>query len=847
MNPPPEGFSPLPMAPIRQAKHVPAPEPEEVAADRYLDIVAPGITALAGGAEIYADRLAVELVSLGWTVRLLDDPPPDTGQVVIWWGRVYEDHPKPGISVYLVHGPSAVQDAESMADKIEVCLSVARSCCPPGARVVRTGGVYLKPKAQSRREDVFALGILARNSPEKGHALAFDAIRLLPPSIILRCYGAPDLDIPEDLVGRVEAHPWVDADDALGWVDAVLVPSEFEGMPLAALDAVAAGIPLVHCGQGDLDAEFPGRSKAWRAGRTPGSIAEVVSSLVADRQEAQRRAEAARYNLRSMADTAGDVDRVVSAMVPHVTDTTVYLISSGESTTAQARAHLDAQSIRPAAIIPISNVAPMDRAFQCMIDTCTTKYYVQVDADMLLAPGALAALRDGIEAQGERCAEFVGYLWGDVENKPIQGVKIYRHAAMVQAPYEPGLSCEWRPMERLTELGYHVAVQSMPEDRAGCLGEHASAASVDQAFIRGSRLMQKLRAAPGPMAFFHDYPRLAFDRLRGDPTRENLALVAGVVAGLTGAMPEDKEMDASRIDPDLRRLNFWLRHAYEGPKELALYATSKCNQKCRWCSRTTHGAGAAPDITPAIVSKALAYYPTIRSVCIAGFGEPLMCSDIGDVVEAASAGGRHVAMVSNGTLLESHAEALAAAGLRSVDVSLNACDGEEYQLEAGVDLFDAAVRGVRAALAAGLHVCVSRVVTVQTADSVPAFVALAASLGVHGVHLHSILPGGPEWSEQVLREPISRNMPHADLVRTWPTPVGAPEDCPRRCESPFMFIGLDGGGNVTPCRRVVGPGQHGSLTRNTWTSEPWAMLRGAMLFDRPLPDHCRGCFAGWYQ
>lgn len=227
---------------------------------------------------------------------------------------------------------------------------------------------------------------------------------------------------------------------------------------------------------------------------------------------------------------------------------TVFLISSGEPSTAECECRLLAQDC-VFRLERIENVTPMDRAFQAMLDRCETRLYVQVDADMLLERHAIRTLYEAIEAQPPDVAMFVAWLWGDAEERPIQGVKIYRHTITRQFPYVASYSCEVPQIARLQAAGFRTVAPGEPEDRSGCLGEHYSLQTPEIAFRRWRRLMSKHRKFDW-MGWLGPYPSRLFDRLAADP--ENAALegaVLGAIVGLYGPLPADRELDTSESDP----------------------------------------------------------------------------------------------------------------------------------------------------------------------------------------------------------------------------------------------------------------------------------------------------------
>jgi cyclic pyranopterin phosphate synthase len=92
----------------------------------------------------------------------------------------------------------------------------------------------------------------------------------------------------------------------------------------------------------------------------------------------------------------------------------------------------------------------------------------------------------------------------------------------------------------------------------------------------------------------------------------------------------------------------------------------------------------------------------IEKVRLTG-GEPLLRRDFVKLVEKISAHDVEVAVTTNGVLLESQAEALAAAGLDRVTVSLDALDNETFQkmTDSDVDV-SVVLAGIDAAIANGL-------------------------------------------------------------------------------------------------------------------------------------------------
>jgi hypothetical protein len=89
---------------------------------------------------------------------------------------------------------------------------------------------------------------------------------------------------------------------------------------------------------------------------------------------------------------------------------TVFLITTGEDVEDECRAALERQS-RAFQLEVISDVYPMSAAFQAMPDRCSTPYFLQVDADMVLEPHAVETLHDALRRSSSRVITVSGQLY----------------------------------------------------------------------------------------------------------------------------------------------------------------------------------------------------------------------------------------------------------------------------------------------------------------------------------------------------------------------------------------------------------------------------------------------------
>lgn len=140
---------------------------------------------------------------------------------------------------------------------------------------------------------------------------------------------------------------------------------------------------------------------------------------------------------------------------------------------------------------------------------------------------------------------------------------------------------------------------------------------------------------------------------------------------------------------------------------LRISVTDQCNQRCLYCRPPGYGSWELPPD----------YLTAAEIVCVArvaaglGFrkfrltgGEPLLRGDLINIVQelAGLPGIRGLGLSTNGTRLTALARPLRAAGLRSVNVSLDALDANIYRRITGGDI-GSVLAGLRAAEAAGFE------------------------------------------------------------------------------------------------------------------------------------------------
>jgi len=152
---------------------------------------------------------------------------------------------------------------------------------------------------------------------------------------------------------------------------------------------------------------------------------------------------------------------------------------------------------------------------------------------------------------------------------------------------------------------------------------------------------------------------------------------------------------------------------------LRLSVTDKCNLRCFYCMpeegipRKRHSDFLSLEAMAEVVSEAAGL--GIRKVRLTG-GEPLIKRGIVDLIAMIKGvdGLEHLAMTTNGTLLEQYAADLKQAGLDSLNISLDTLDELKYRtISRGGDIRQV-LRGIEAARAAGFPLKINMVVFKDT-------------------------------------------------------------------------------------------------------------------------------------
>ena len=321
------------------------------------------------------------------------------------------------------------------------------------------------------------------------------------------------------------------------------------------------------------------------------------------------------------------------------------------------------------------------------------------------------------------------------------------------------------------------------------------------------------------------------------------------------------------------------------PVCLYLEVTNRCNLLCETCPRTFEALEPPMDLSWELFTKIVDQVPNVARVVLHGVGEPMLVRDLPRMIRYLKARGTHVLFNTNGTLLAPRKQMeIIETGLDELRVSLDAAEAVTFLKVRGKDMFDRIVRNVssftnlqRSIGAEKPLVSLWLTGLKETVDQLPAFVRLAARIGVKEVHLQrlvfdeagfgmarldsSLFEQTRAEEEAVIAEAsaIGREL-GVILDASGATEPGlslkkATDDKPwATCRRPWSLMYFTAHGKALPCciapfsargyeNYTLGDATQQTL-REIWNSPAYQGFRTSLVGDTP-PKPCQGCGLRW--
>ncbi|MBX3369559.1 MAG: glycosyltransferase [Nitrospira sp.] len=310
------------------------------------------------------------------------------------------------------------------------------------------------------------------------------------------------------------------------WAAIVNLPSLAKFFGGRVFEGIAAGRPVVsyavpgHPMNNSLFVE--GEEILYFSPSRPDSLAEVLDRLLADDTFATRIAGNAQHKLRTyhtserrLAETlawiqsgtkpvygereAGAAYMLSSAKTGHAApsveprptqaighvDTTIFILTVDDPAYPACKAAVDAQQGGPFHVEVIRNVAPFSAAAQRMIADCRTEFFIQVDEDMILNLDAATKMTDLMRRAPSEVGMICFHLYDEDRACRIQGIKIYRTAAMKPFAFQNVKASE---MDLLEQMGTRGVRWVLHPD---VLGRHGTVYTPETIYRRYKTMYEK--------------------------------------------------------------------------------------------------------------------------------------------------------------------------------------------------------------------------------------------------------------------------------------------------------------------------------------------------------------------
>ncbi|MGO9377765.1 MAG: radical SAM protein [Dissulfurispiraceae bacterium] len=252
-------------------------------------------------------------------------------------------------------------------------------------------------------------------------------------------------------------------------------------------------------------------------------------------------------------------------------------------------------------------------------------------------------------------------------------------------------------------------------------------------------------------------------------------------------------------------------------------------------------------------------------------GEPLLRSDLFDILEEISWKGANIYILSNGTLIDKEiARKLARIGVAGVQVSIEGPENIHEQIR-GKGSFAASIAGVKNLLDAGIAVTLNATLSLLNARYFPEMISLSKSLGVQKLGFSRLVPygrGAAMLDKMIAADEVKKL--YNDIFSSDASPVkivtGDPiasqlsmnevledtgDNAVGGCAAGVSGMTILTNGTLTPCRRLnipIGNVLENSL-REVWAVSPvLEALRDRKRYEGRCGKckrwaNCRGCRA----
>jgi MoaA/NifB/PqqE/SkfB family radical SAM enzyme len=509
----------------------------------------------------------------------------------------------------------------------------------------------------------------------------------------------------------------------------------------------------------------------------------------------------------------------------------------------------------------IKNYYPISRAFQEMFNRAKTKYVCQIDEDMILYPHAIQTLYNSLNNADSKVFMSCYELHDTHLNFDMFGVKIFNTEICKKVPLPQGtFSGSLVQIAKLQIMGYTYLAQNE------ALGLHSPKWTNRQIFSRYFDLMDKYKAKG--YEWMGELPSKLYKMYQQEPNEINFYALIGSLTNmmLNNKIPIEKDnskeneyyisltkllsIEKSKIDIKINP-----------PTSATLSMTTKCNLKCNFCLRQSNQIESAPDMTVEKIEELLKIFPSIKSFCLCGFGEPLLNNNLENILKYIKENNLGSGIITNGAYLKNKIEILKKYTPGYISVSLNAPNQELHKKVCNVDgLFNTILEGIKLCVKNNLKIYLTYVCDKNTIAYVPEFLKLAKSLKVDGVHLFNILPHHlltNQTQEDFLKLVLTdkdknitetwKKLPESDIILNYPVLIN-PNYPQRQCRFAWQKLTINGNGSISICNSIFPPEKNNGNINDTdiWENHYCQNFRNN-LYKGIIPMACQYCFRNFSE
>lgn len=227
-------------------------------------------------------------------------------------------------------------------------------------------------------------------------------------------------------------------------------------------------------------------------------------------------------------------------MSTQIEDVSAVVLTLGEPTTGAAIDSLSRQTLAPCEVIVVRDVRPFHAALNAGVTKVKTPFLVQVDADMILDPCCVLALRTAVRRSTGIVA---GYL-RDALIREAVGVKLYRTSCFQFAKLRDCISPDTEFAREISAAGWRMEWVGRPKIRRwttpATLGEHCPTYTPRYTYAKHLLMGRRYR-------FRGDIGGIRWHFCRLEASRHPSAVIAAI--GLARGIFLESERDLTGILP----------------------------------------------------------------------------------------------------------------------------------------------------------------------------------------------------------------------------------------------------------------------------------------------------------